>query len=267
MVFLALECFTLLLISYQVRVNSKLTVLEKTGLVLFSPFQKIADTASDFALNLREKRKSLSDLRRENSYLKQKVSRLELLEYTLKEARRENRRLRKRLKMNQVPGWDYIHCDVIGRTRHYSDSVFIINKGSRDGLKNDQGVLCNDGVVGIVWETGLFSSKVITLNSPGAVVAVMIEDSQYMDAFSAGKGGIHGKLENIPNYEQITVGGRILTSGMDALFPKGIPVAVVSDQRKTSQMFQDISIRYLVDLARIQEVTVIQPSYPEEVAP
>jgi len=260
MLFLSLQCIALLLVSYQVRVDGRLSLLEKAGITVFSPFQAISDKGADILFTLLQKRRSRAELESRNKMLEQQIINKELIEYQLNQTKRDNKRLRDLLDMKAPPDWELIHCDVTGRSEKYGDSIFLINKGSQDGLKVDMGVICSDGVVGITWEVAPFSSKVITVKSPGAIVAAMTEDSEYMDAYSSGQGLTSGTLENVPNFLNIQVGVKILTSGMDSLFPKGLPLGVVSEQQKTSQMFQQITINYLVDLSHVQEVSVLFPS-------
>ena len=266
-VFILLEMCALLIVSYQVKVDNRLNLLEKTGLFLFSPFQLFANRTSGFFFNRVEKRKSVEELKEEIKELRLRVRYQEKLEYDYREEKRENARLRKLLELEPKPEWHSVVAEITGKSSRYGDFVFLVNKGSLDGLREDLGVICSEGVVGVLWQVTPFSSKILTLRNQAAVVACMTNESSYLDAYSVGDGEAMGRLENVPNFEAVKIGEQVLTSGMDSLFPKGIPVGTVSRCKKSSQMFQEVDLYYKVNFSNLEEVIILIPRAKEGVEP
>jgi rod shape-determining protein MreC len=66
-------------------------------------------------------------------------------------------------------------------------------------------------------------------------------------------------LKYIPYDEEVTVGDIVITSGLDALFPKGIPVGYVSRvDKKSTGLFQYIEVLPFVDTTKIEEIAIIK---------
>jgi rod shape-determining protein MreC len=257
--FVILEFTALLIVSYQIQVSPEINFLEKVGLTIFAPFQSLADKIADTGFAIMEARKSVRELKDELRSLKEKAHLTDQLAYRLREEERKNRRLRKLLNLKAPPEWKMVAAEVIGKARKFGDSIFLINSGSWDGLHPDLGVICDQGVVGILRQVGPFSSKVLILPNPSAVIAVMTEQSSYLDAYSSGTGQHMGRLENIPNFEQVEIGEMVFTSGLDGLFPRGLPLGTISERTKTNQLFQKLSINFKVEFSRIEEVFILLP--------
>jgi len=265
--FVILEFIALLIVSYQVQVSPEISFLEKVGLTVFAPFQSLANKIADTGFSIMESRKSIRELKHELRSLKEKARLTDQLTYRLREEERKNQRLRKLLNLKAPPGWHMVTAEVIGKARKFGDSIFLINSGSWDGLRPDLGVICDQGVVGILRQVGPYSSKVLILTNPSAVIAVMTENSSYLDAYSSGTGQHAGRLENIPNFEQVEIGEMIFTSGLDGLFPRGLPLGTISEGTKTNQLFQKLSINFKVDFSRIEEVFILLPEETREDSP
>jgi len=247
-----------------VRVDQHVSLLEKSVLTLFTPFQEFADQIADFITGKLDSRRETRNMKEELKRMREKVQSHDRIVFQLREQMRENARLRELLGLKPAPGWNMELAEVIGRSRRFGDDLLVINKGSRDGIKADLGVICDQGVVGVVWQVAPFSSKLMTLRNPSAVIAAMVEQTGYFDAYSVGTGTLSGKLENYPNFESIQAGQRVLTSGMDSLFPKGLAIGTVSSSSKTRQMFQKVDLVFKVDFSRLEEVMVLLPGPSQE---
>jgi rod shape-determining protein MreC len=262
-VLLILEFVAFLFVSYQIQVEPRLSLLEKMGLLILGPIQHAGNGISDFVQSRISRRTDLQALRLENAQLRRQLIHMGNLETQLLEQTKARERLNQLLDLPNDPAFDYQYCSVIGKSDRHEDYFFIIDKGSWDGLRQDLGVISSRGVVGIVWEVTPKYSKVMSIHNVGCVVAAMLQDSRYHDAYMVGRNSATGRLQNVPNFLDVQSADVVVTSGLDGLFPKGQPVGVVLSSERTSQMFREIDIRFAAEMSRLEEVAVLVPSSEE----
>ncbi len=258
---LALEFILLLILSYQVKVEPRVSLLEKTGLIIFGPIQALNQRVVGSVSHAVEDKKARAELIVENRRLRKKEIELEGLRTQFVETELENARFRELLDLPKEEEWRLVHAEVIGRTHRHNDYTIIINKGSRDGVRRDYGVIGPRGVVGIIWETSPGYAKILTMDNPSAPVAALLQESRFMESFVQGKGegGSQARLKNFPNFETIRINDLVLTSGLDGIFPKGRHIGRVLSARASLDMFQTVDIKLSTDFARLESVTVLIP--------
>ncbi len=261
---LVLELVLLLFVAYQLQVSRKVDVLEKTSLTVFGPVQQLTHSMVGSLSEALRSKKTRDELDKENIQLRKTLQGYEQLRTQLEEAELENTRLRQQLELPPEPGWKVIPAQVVGRANRHNDFLITINKGSRAGVREDMGVICDRGVVGVVWEVSGGYSKILTANNPGSVIAAMIQDSRYQESYVSGNDMALGRLENFPNFETIHDSDLILTSGLDEIFPKGLHLGRVVAARSSSYLFQDVQVRFATDFSRLEEVMVLVPQCLEE---
>ena len=117
---------------------------------------------SDFV----EKYLTLIHLKDENRQLKQENTLLKIQQQQIEELSLQNQRLKNMLDLSQSPELQLLASQVIGFDRLSKNQTFIINKGSRHGVKRFMGVLHPKGVVGFVFKVSPHSSQIISLGNP-----------------------------------------------------------------------------------------------------
>ena len=270
--FLTLEFVLLIIVSYQIQVSPRLSLLEKFGLFFFAPLQEFGHaTLGSFSKAMDEK-KTLEVLRLENQQLRRELAGFAGVKTQLVETELENQRFRELLELPAEERWTYTHAEVIGHSQRRNDFMITINKGTNHGVRAELGVFCSQGIVGIVWEASGGYAKIMTANNPHAVIAAMVQSSRYMESFVSGKGyrkgsmltSRLGRLENFPNFEKIYPNDLIMTSGFDGIFPKGLHIGRVSHGEVSSYGFQNVEITFTTDFARLEEVVVLVPICRED---
>lgn len=261
---LAFEVFLFLVVSYQVQVDNRLSLLEKMGLIVFGPIQELNHRAVGSVSRLFESRKDRQTLLQENQRLADSLVGSAQIKSLLVELELQNERLRELLKLPRDDVWQHVYAEVIGRTQLRGDYMITINKGTDHGIHRELGVCGVDGVVGVVWEVSGSYAKVMTVNNPTAVVASLIQSSRYQESFVAGLGGSKARLENFPNFETIQPMDLVLTSGLDGIFPKGLHIGRVLRGKPSTHMFQEVEIQLATDFTRLEEVLVLIPQTGEE---
>jgi rod shape-determining protein MreC len=133
----------------------------------------------------------------------------------------------------------------------------LINKGSRQNVKEDQGVLSEKGVVGRVWRVFPGQSQVQLVSDNSSGVAVYLSNVN-KGGIVAGTGKLEaGILKYIPNTIDVKVGEKVFTSGTDGVFPKDILVGEVVSIKKSNGFFQDIAVKFSADLSHLKYVFVV----------
>ena len=200
---------------------------------------------------------TLRRLASENEGLKGRVLELEAERNRLLEAEATNRRLRELLEFRSQLPPSSVTAAVIANSASTWFHSFILNKGSGDGVLQGMAVVSPVGVIGQVVTVTSSSSKVLLITDPHSGVDVF-------DQRSRARGIVSGSLESGPmmkyskRSEDIQEGDRLITSGLDGIFPKGLLVGTVAKVRKKSfGLFQYVEVALAVDPSRLEEVLAV----------
>lgn len=142
-------------------------------------------------------------------------------------------------KLNNIKGYtDYkkIYSKVIYRNKMYWFNTFTIDKGKKDGIKNNSVVLSKDGMIGVIKNTGYKTSSVelITSNSNNYKISVQISSESkitYGEIYKYKKPYL--EIELISSNNNIKKGDLVMTSGLDN-HPRGIEIGKVESIKKDS---------------------------------
>lgn len=198
----------------------------------------------------------LRGVRQENRDLREQIEQLRLEQVRLKQDAEQARRLQSLLGFKEQFIGSTKAAQVIGSSGSEQSRVVYIDKGSNDGIKNEMPVITADGVVGKVLSViDGSTSQVLLINDQQSGVGAILEQSRLQGVL---KGRASGELviDKIMTDEEVKPGDRILTSGGDRIFPKGLPVGTVAKITKGPEFLQ-ITIKPAATLTRLEEVLVI----------
>lgn len=134
----------------------------------------------------------------------------------------------------------------------------IIDRGSTHGVVLASPVITEHGVFGQVTRAYPLSSEVTLLTDKDAAIPVLNERSQARSAAFGGLGGL--ELRFVAGNADVQVGDKLLTSGVDGIYPPGLPVAVVAAvDRKVESGFARIALTPSVVLDGVRHVLVLEP--------
>lgn len=196
-------------------------------------------------------------VRTENEILKERVNRLEGETNRLHEAEAENARLHALLDFRASIPYRLVVARVVGRNPSSADRTLLIDKGSKDGLAVDMGVIAPEGVVGRLIRVQPSHSQVLLVTDRNSAVAAELQDTREQGIVEGAEGGLM-RIRYLPLSSNIRLGEGVATSGLIGIFPKGLLVGRVGKvERRESELFQLIEIIPQVDFARLEEVLVI----------
>jgi rod shape-determining protein MreC len=124
-------------------------------------------------------------------------------------------------------------------------------------------VITADGVVGKVLRAFGSTSQVLLIDDQTSGVGAILEKSRLQGILRGTPSG-EVVLEKVMSDEQVQAGERVLSSGGDLVFPKGMPVGTVSGVSKGAESFLDIHVKPSANLAKLEEVLVITKKEEKE---
>jgi rod shape-determining protein MreC len=200
---------------------------------------------------------ALWDLREDNERLRRRVLELEAERSRLLEAEASIERLQALLDLKSGLAAPSLTALVTGKSASSWFRTVTIDRGTRDGVRKGMAVVTPLGVVGHVMAAASRSAKVLLLTDQNSAVDVINQRSR-------AQGIVSGSFENgvfmkyVKRSEDIQPGDRLMTSGLDGIYPKGLSVGVVSRlSRKGHGLFQDVELTLAANPSRLEEVQVI----------
>jgi len=233
-----------------------------TGYVLI-PVHKGINRAGGW---LREKVENLEDLKEvkgENERLREQVADLTLENSTLLQERYELEELRKLYELdNDYSSLNKIAANVIGKDTGNWFNMFIIDKGSEDGIHVDMNVIAGGGLVGIVTKTGPDWAQVRSIIDDMSNVSAMIlknSDLCYVrgDLQMMTEGTMHlNELRDLD--DEVEQGDKVVTSYASAKYHKGILIGYVNEiKTDANNLTKSGSLTPAVDFEHLSTVLVI----------
>ena len=127
-------------------------------------------------------------------------------------------------------------------------------------MRKNMGVITPDGVVGKVFDAYPNTSQVLLLTDKDSGVGAMTADSRIQSPVG-GVGESLIAMKYVPNDDDVSVGARVVTSGMDKIFPRDLPVGTIAEVRPGNP-FKQIRIKPAANLEKLEEVLVLLTLHP-----
>lgn len=174
-----------------------------------------------------------------------------------RELRRENAELRALLKLQARPGQQVVHAAQLYRGHDWFAQRITLDQGGAAGLRSGLPVVDAAGLVGQVTRVYPRSSEVTLVSSREQLTPVFVERTGQR-GLAAGSGQNQMELRYMPSQTDIRPGDRLLTSGIDRVYPAGMPVARVSRvSRSQSSPYLRVECLPLAGLDRSRAVLVL----------
>ncbi len=181
----------------------------------------------------------------------------QLLRYKDEEA--ENVRLRQLLDLKARSTYHTITARVIGKDFYSLRAYLIIDKGRMSGVKKYAPVLASAGLVGKIFEVGLYSSKVILINDPDLSVPVLNARTREHGLVCGTLDG-KSKLRYLDLESDIRPNDEIVSSGLNMSYPEGIKIGIVKAVATESSGLGKFAILELaVKISSLEVVLIVTP--------
>jgi rod shape-determining protein MreC len=164
-------------------------------------------------------------------------------------------------------GYEQVGARVIGRSPTVWYSTVTIDKGSGDGVRNDQPVVTGDGLVGRISAVSSNAAQVTLITDHTSGVSAQVVPDGASGLVKARVGDPSDLLlDFVQKGRPIQKGATVVTAGwqsskLESLFPRGIPIGRVTgvDVRER-ELYQRVHLHPFADLRRLDVVEVLVPT-------
>lgn len=261
---LILTCVCVIVMFVSFTLNLSGGPLNTVAGYVFVPMQKGINSVGTWFMSRADDLKSLRDVMQENRELQEQVDQLTQELNTIKLEQYELDNLRELMDLDQkYPSYEKVAARVIGVDGGNWFNIFLIDKGTRDGIEKDMNVIAGSGLVGIVIDTGPNYAKVRSIIDDASNVSGMALST-------ADRCIINGNLASMNENQVIefsdlkcdddtvATGEQIVTSHISDKYLEGILIGYVSTiERDSNNLTYSGTITPAVDFQHLQEVLVI----------
>src|SRR6202158_4518435 len=252
-----------LMLAVQVKRDSRGRLIRVWSMTAVTPFEKGGAWGFGKVRGVWDHYFALQGTTRQNEELRAENDELKLTISQLQSKAAEADRLALLLKFRQshakVP---VVMARVIAPRPAPQSHTVEIDRGERDGVRRNMGVITPDGAVGKIIESYRDTAQVLLLTDKDSGVGAMLADSR-IQSHVRGTGEPLLSMKYIPTDDAVNVGEHVVTSGMDRIFPRDLPVGIVTEI-KTGRPFQQVRVRPAANLQRLEEVIVLLTLHPLE---
>jgi rod shape-determining protein MreC len=252
-----------LLLAVQIRRDSQGRLIRVWTVGAVTPFERAGATGIGGIRGAWRHYFALQNTSRENERLRHENDTLKLQLNQLQSKAAEADRLATLLTFRQAhQSISMVAARVIGTSADTASQTIYLDRGERDGIRRNMGAITPDGVVGKVIESYRDTSQVLLLTDKDSGVGAMLLESRIQSPVG-GVGEPLLSMKYVANDDTVNIGDRVVTSGMDRIFPRDLPVGTVT-QIKPGNPFKQIRLRPAANLERLEEVIVLLSLQPLE---
>lgn len=236
--------------------------VEQVIIELTAPIQKFIHQTVRTTEGIWLKYFGLINVRKENVQLKGEIDALRMENARFREMLATHSRLQQLLQFKETIHWPVLAVQVIGRDPSGWFESVIIDKGSNSGLKMNMPVVNARGVVGRLVSVSPNYAKVLLIIDQNSAVDSIIQRTREKGILKGFSSKIC-KLDYVLRNSQVALGDVIITSGLGRVFPKGLPVGeVIEEKNVPGAFFKEIKVRPAVDFTKLEELLVILKEDP-----
>lgn len=245
----------LLLLSFQITRNHNARLIKIWAVATFDPFQRSLKGITDATARAWQTYGGLWRAQQENQDLRRELAATRSQLYQVSEYAAESDRMRRLLDFKARAPFQTVAAEIIAFSPGASSNAIVIDKGTDYGLVPDLAVITPAGVVGKIISVFHHSSQVLLIADPSSGVGTMLERSRAQGVLK-GTGDNLCHLDYIMNEESVSVGDAVVTSGLDQIYPKGLPVGTVL-RVGDSNIYKSIVVRPAAALDSLESVLVV----------
>jgi len=261
--FMAVIVGHILLISAQVNTQRGVPLLEEVTFGTFAEVQRAATSAIATVHDNWTNYVALQDVRAENARLKEENAALQVGLQQERALAQQSRTLQSLLDLKTAVQLKTTSASVIAGGASPEFRTMTIDKGTGDGLASDMAVLAPGGVVGRIIMPARRAAKVQLLIDRDAAAGAIVERSRAQGVV-VGTGTDRFRLNHVPGAADIQVGDRVVTSGIEGIYPKGFLIGQIQSIDRQSGEFTNVVVDPAVQFSELETVLVVVTPTPGE---
>ncbi len=167
--------------------------------------------------------------------------------------------LEEQLRFLQESSYTGVTAKVSSRSSEGLSRTVRLNRGTSHGVNVGAPVVTDNGIlVGIIRTAESGYAEVELLTSFNARVSAVVQNDSNSPGIVRGDHNLSLRMEFIPQFEEITVGQTVVTSGVDTTIPFGLVIGEVQEVRtEQGSLFQGATVRPLYQVEDLLVLTVL----------
>ena len=158
-----------------------------------------------------------------------------------------------------IQRYNYKIAKVINNNYSKRNNTLTINKGTKDGLKPDLGVINGNGVIGVVKNVSEnFATVLSILNSSSKINVRLKKSSHFGTLVWNGEDYRLAQIIDIPRQANLKKGDTIITGGKSAIFPEGILIGTINDIKINDHQYQQVNVLLFNDMSTTSQVQIVE---------
>jgi len=155
--------------------------------------------------------------------------------------------------------YSLIAAKVINNSVNRRNNYLTLDIGSQQGIQSEMGVVCSEGLVGIVKDVSPHFCSVMSFLHKDSRISAKVKKSGYIGSLVwDGYSSDHAELRDIALHVQLAKGDTIVTSSYSSIFPEGIMLGFVDEvEKKAGDNFYNITVRLSTDFSKLTYVYVV----------
>ncbi|MFH4968713.1 rod shape-determining protein MreC [Gaetbulibacter sp. M240] len=156
--------------------------------------------------------------------------------------------------------YKFTSANIIRNNYAATDNFLLLNKGKKDSIKEDLGVISSKGIIGIIDHTSKHYATVISiLNTSSRISAKLKKSNHFGTLIWNGKNPNIVQLFDVEKIAPVRIGDTIVTSGRSIIFPKGVNIGYISDFKlDAAENFYEIQVNLFNDMTNLEHVYIIE---------
>jgi len=253
--FMAVVVGHILLISTQVATRRGVPVVEALTFGVFAEVQRTTTSGIGSVRDVWQNYFALQQTRQENQQLRTEVAQLRVGLQQERALAEQSRMLQKLLDMRMETPLKTTAAYVIAGAASPDFRTATIDKGTSDGLKPDMAVISPAGVVGRIILPTSRAAKIQLLIDRDAAAGAVTERGRAQGVVVGT--GTSLRFDHVSGTADIKVGDRVVTSGIEGIYPKGFEIGQIESIERRAGEFSAIIIRPTVEFSSIEAVLVV----------
>ena len=200
---------------------------------------------------------NLVDVKKENIRLKKEMFKINTLQIKLTETQIENERLEQLLSFKNEIEQQSLAARVIAHDLLFgAHSTIRINRGRQDGVEINQSAITPLGAVGVVFRIEESFSDILLLTDNLSTIDAVVQRSRVRGVIVGKRGSC--TMQYLKRTDDVQNGDLIITTGLDNIFPKGIPIGHVTKVKKDNYgITQQVEVQPLINPHHLEEVLIM----------
>ncbi len=221
----------------------------------FIRIYKNAINDEEYLKEIEELYEANNALKEENKTLKRQLAELDII-------KEQNKKIINNSKINShFDSYKIVSAEVIANSNNNWEKTFVIDKGTKDGIKPKMCVVTNDGLVGFIYSCKDNTSTIVSILDSTSQISSRAKDSREEVLI---KGSLEYANDDVvvasflPIDVEFKSGDVFETSGIGGLYPKGIKIGSCLEFLKSENNLENkMLIKTFVDFKRLETVAVL----------